>query len=199
MKKLTLFLAVFSVSFCLSAGRSFAATTTSVAPEAKPFSSYIDFGFGGLIGMSNKAAQGKNSRFAIQFEPGSKTFAFPVSLSFGQNAFNVSGKPRFQYFFAPVSSLPNLFVAPGVGLVINYFKVADAFVGTDHTIELGVQISANVQYRIGSMFNVMLTPVAMDLDFWRKFFVDAGAASASGSSSKLGMVYGIMASAGLNF
>jgi hypothetical protein len=197
MKKLTLFLAIFSVSFCLSAGRSFAETTTG-ASEAKPFGSYLDVGVGGLFCVSGKPCDGVNSRFNLQFEPGSKTFAFPVSLSFGQAMFNAAIKPRFQYFFAPVSSLPNLYVAPGLGLVVNYWK-SDIAGGTQHLIQLGAQISANIQYRITSMFNVMLTPVAMDLNFWRKSVKDAGVGSGTVSSSKMGVVYGIMASAGLNF
>ncbi|MFH1263637.1 MAG: hypothetical protein V1495_09390 [Pseudomonadota bacterium] len=198
MKKLPLFLAILSLGLVLSTGRSFAQGATTVAPEAGSFGSYIDGNVGALFCASGAACTGRDARFQIQFEPGSRFFAFPLSISFGQKIFMAGIKPRFQYFIAPISALEKLWIGPGVGLVVNYQKLS-ATGSTGHVIELGMQFNLALQYKITKSLHVSFTPMALDYDFWRKYFVDAGPLSATGTDSKKGIVYGILGGVGFSY
>lgn len=207
MKKLNLSLAILALSSTLFSGIAFAASDPAAtkAPEpsavvtgSEPFGSYIDGNVGALFCASGTACKGRDTRFQIQFEPGSRFFAFPLSISFGQNIFMAGVKPRFQYFFNPISALDKLWIGPGVGFVMNYQKWS-ATGATGHVIELGIQANLALQYKITKSLHVSFTPMALDYDFWRKYFIDAGALSTKGSDSEKGIVYGLLGGVGFTY
>jgi hypothetical protein len=198
MKKLTGPLAIFALSLTLLSGSAFAAKTESATVGSEPFGSYLNMSVGGEFFTSGNFYKGTNTRFQVQFEPGGKMFAFPINISFGQSIFMAGMKPRLQYFFAPVSSLPNLWVGPGAGFVVNYWKLSGGSGSTGHIIELGIEAEAQLQYRFG-MFHVSFTPVALDMNFWRKIVVDAGILSGVGTNKDFCTTYSVMAGAGINF
>jgi hypothetical protein len=175
--------------------------TRQASASDESFSSYVNVGVGALMPFGT-AYDGYNTRFQVGAEVGGQMFALPVSISFGQGINIYSIKPRIQYFFAPFAAVPGLFVGPGVGAVINYEHGSGTAFGTTadaDILELGAQVSLQLQYRFAGIFHVQFTPVAFDMNFWRKGWVSAGGASGSVSDTDFGAMYGIMASAGLNF
>jgi hypothetical protein len=174
------------------------ATTPTPATPANPLDDYLDIGIGGDFSLSDDTYGSRGSRFQAFAEFGGPHAAFPVSYS-SADGFKIVGlKPRFHYMFSPIPALPNLWFGPGLGFVVNYWN--QPYVGgTTHGIELGAQVGFFMRYNVIKYFNVIFTPMALDLNFWRKAFDEAGAASGTRSNSRFGAVYNIMVGAGLSF
>ena len=182
----------------VSSVRAFAA---EAAPSTPP-TSYVNFEVGGDISAGGSAYSGRDPRFQFQLEAGGKYGAFPVSVSFGQSLTIVGVKPRVHYLFAPVASLPGLRMGPGLGAVLNYAHGSGPSplgAATMNLIEFGAQIGVYVRYNLTDHLHVQFVPAAVDINFWRKAWINATFGGGSGSSSDIGVILNILAGVGLNF
>ncbi len=192
-------------------------TAPATQPQAQPvapsqastrptFGPYLNVGVGGDIAVGGAAysesdgipGTGRTARFQFQAEGGTQYFALPVSFSNRQDVTILGVKPRVQYFLAPIESLPNLYFAPGLGFVFNYWHVSsDILDPATNVIELGAQVSIQVQYRFNKQLHVQLTPMALDFNFWRHF--DQSQFGGSGNNTLFGLIYNVLLSFGYNF
>lgn len=159
---------------------------------------YLNIGVGGLVPVSNYGGIG--SRLQFYSEWGGRYFALPISFSRKNNVKIASFKPRYQFIFAPFRNWPEILVAPGVGIVMNYWRYPEQTLGGSanvQTVEAGFEVSGFVRYMVTSYLNITLTPAAFDVNFWRHVWTDVDAGSSTSKSDVgLEMFYNVMLSFG---
>ena len=156
---------------------------------------YFHFVFGGDFGLNYT---NRDPRFQFGFDTGNQYLSIPLTFSYGQDTWIIGAKPRVQYLMSPIANNPNFRVGPGLGPVLNYWN-SSAGSATVHTIEIGAQISGQVQYVLNDQFNLAVSP-SIDLNFWRHASVSGGGFSgASASETKLRPVLNVVFGVGLVF
>lgn len=171
--------------------------------HAQLWSPYFSFGVGGDFKIGGGPYDNRDPRFQFQLEGGTRFFAFPVSFSKGQDILILGFKPRAQYLFAPFRGLENFEMGPGFGLVLNYWHAdAGLFVPGSFDIEvleIGNQISFHFRYQLHPNFHIHFMPIALDINYWRRTWIDGPTISAADSKVEAGVIYNFLLSLGFNF
>lgn len=175
------------------------------ADDNVPVGFYINAGVLGDMAISgyDSALIKRDPRLGYQVEVGGAFFAVPVSFSQGQNVEIYGIKPRLQYLFPFTEYL--LSAGPGLGATYNYWKSDIGLSGTDFEVtvhELGIQPSFQIMVRPWRNLNLLITPVAIDFNFWRQVHADTGVrgiGNFSASNKDTGVVYSAGASLGVSF
>lgn len=145
----------------------------------------------------------REPRIGYQVEIGSKYFAIPVSYSGGQGVDIIGVKPRVHYLIPIGTTI--ISAGPGLGMVYNYWKSDIGVGGADFSVtvhEVGVQPSLQVMIRPLQFLHILVTPVAVDFNFWRDVKADSsirGLGNFSTTNTDLGIIYTGGVSLGLNF
>lgn len=191
-------------AFGLSIGLASAQTNTSEDKNTVGF--YLNAGAMGDFNMRgyDSSLLKRDPRVAYQLEMGGAFFAIPVSFSTGQNVDIYAVKPRVQVLYPMAGGAFS--VGPGLGFVYNYWKseVVDILnAGSDVTVhEIGFQPSLQIMIRPVPVFNILITPIAMDVNFWRKVSLNTGfenIGNFSTNNERVGIIYSAGASVGFSF
>lgn len=163
------------------------------------------FYLGALLGgefAGGDAYSGRDPRFAFGFEMGGPYFALPITLSFGQEVMIVGFKPRVHYALDLFDQLPNLSIIPGVGPTLNYVRNTDSYGAANvdaNLIELGFGFGLEARYAFDNQLYVSFAPVNVDINFWRKVWIDSSIGGLSGTNSDIGYTFTVLAGVGYNF
>lgn len=163
---------------------------------------YAGFGIGGEF-YAGDAYDDTDPRFRLQFEGAWKTWSFPLSLSFGDDAVVVGMNPRYQYWFHPFKGdFAKLGIAPAVGPTFGYTSYESGGLGYD-AIDIGLGVSGVMKYDINRDFSVMFTPIGMNFSFFRALWYNSNMALFAGkdddTSTDFGFVYAITLAGAYNF
>lgn len=199
---------VLGVSSLMAQYDPYSDTPGEVTPyenQMDPMGYYFNLGVMGDLAITgyDGTATERDPRLAYQVEIGSRSFAIPVSYSQGQGVSILGIKPRFQYFMPLGRGLFS--IGGGIGAVYNYWTSSpeiDSETSNVKVHELGVQPSLKLLVRPLPMMHIMVTPVALDFNFWRQTNLDTGIeglGNFSTTDKNLGTVYSGGAAVGFNF
>ena len=164
--------------------------------------SALGLNFGGDFAFGD-AYTSRDPRFQFGLDYNQTFFAAPILFSFGQEIFILGFKPRLRVP-VDIGAAPGLSIITGVGPVLNYWNGGDEALGYTidvDVVELGAQVGFEVRYDFEDMpLYFSLTPLAIDMNFWRYVWVDTNfAGSESESNSDFGMVYNLLLGMGFRF
>jgi hypothetical protein len=173
--------------------------------EKDPVGFYLNAGLLGdfVLKGYDSAVVERDPRIGYQVEIGGEFFAIPVSFSRGQGVDIYSVKPRLQYLFPFTKYF--LSAGPGLGITYNYWTSDVGLNDTNFSVtahELGAQPSLQIMIRPIRNLNILITPAAVDFNFWRLVEADSsirGLGNFSTTNSDMGVVYTAGASVGLSF
>lgn len=192
MKRLLpfLFLITFVCKDCLATDLTFAKTGPSLGIVV-----------GGDFATTGTIYSDRDPRFQFGLNLNFTNFAFPVTISFGQDVLILGTKPSLKLPLA-ITSLEGLSIAPGLGFVFNWWHYTGSYDIDADVIEIGPEFYTQIRYDLHDQpFYFAFTPLCLDFNVWRYLWGSDsyGNGSTSTSNTDFGIIYNLLAEFGVKF
>lgn len=164
------------------------ASTPRPTPDQHSNETYLGFHLGGDISAKGYEGKSKKMRGQLRVEFGQRYYALPLTFSYRPDVMVIGFKPRGQLLLRPVKSQPKLTLSPGIGPLFNYWIVKESL-GDISSMEFGVHFSCFAFYDLTEQLSLAVTPLALDINFYRRSKITVSGSSQTSTTSDTGTVY----------